>query len=592
MDWNVTLSLGIIFAAALMGGVLASKVHIPKVTAYLLVGLLLGPGLLGALATYLAENWLVFQGFETAIEAFHGTDGHGGHLEQLQPLSDMAIALVLFNMGCHFTLKLVRRLRRRLSVLSTAELSITFVSVSLGLLVLGTSWQLAVLFGALALATAPATTILVLKENQSEGPITEYTTALVAINNLAAIIIFELVFLIVATAGGGHESPGHAVIELIRGLFVAAILGIAVGMMASYFCALLARSRWLVLMMALSASLLGVCVLLDVPYMLAFLAMGTTVANSSDTVDEISGVLGNITSLMCVVFFVISGTHMDLGALFAVGALGAAYIGLRSFGKYIGIFLFAEPHRDGPQTKHWLGAAMLSQAGAAIVLSSLAVERDPELGIPLQTVILGTIVFFELVGPILVRQAVIRGAEVPVDLAIHHTTTTMGDELRTIRNRVMVALGRDPWKKKTPESVSVSDLMRPSNKGISPSDTFDEIVNWIEHSHDNIFPVVTKTGELVGVIIYSDVRDNLFDPDLGLLVRASDLAIMPKTLLCPEDTLAKAWDYFRAGNDDEIPVVTNLEDRQLVGMVRRKDLLSLFRHKLPSINQRTPPYSG
>ncbi len=175
-DWHMMLTLGLLMAAALVAGGLGEFLRLPKVTSYLLVGMVLGPSVL---------NWVP-----------------PTHVEMMEPLTQLAIALVLFNLGCHFPMARLRRIFGRAVRLSAGELAMTFLLVAVGLMILGESWPAALLLGALALATAPATTILVLKETESEGPVTEYLHALVALNNLASIVLFELLFVAIHLTTG------------------------------------------------------------------------------------------------------------------------------------------------------------------------------------------------------------------------------------------------------------------------------------------------------------------------------------------------------------------------------------------------------
>ena len=163
-DMNVTWTLGLLLVAALLAGGLSEFLRLPKVTAYLLAGVVLGPSVL---------NWIPED-----------------HVTRIEPLTKLAIALVLFHLGLQFPMVRVRRIFWRVLRLSSGELGLTFVLVVAGVFVLDGSWPIALMLGALALATAPATTILMLKEMESEGPVTEYTGALVAMNNLGADLTF------------------------------------------------------------------------------------------------------------------------------------------------------------------------------------------------------------------------------------------------------------------------------------------------------------------------------------------------------------------------------------------------------------------
>ncbi|QDU99057.1 cation:proton antiporter domain-containing protein [Lignipirellula cremea] len=591
-DWYLALTVGLLLGAALIAGLVAQKLHLPRVTAYLLVGLALGPHtpLLALL------EWLAAQvGYTVSLAGNHIPEEH---LHYLEPVGKFAIALVLFKMGCHFPLTRFRRIVKRMLPISLGELGATMFLVTAGMGLLAwldpsnsLTWQTVVLFGALALATAPATTVLVLEESRSEGPLTEFTTGLVAMNNLASIIVFEALFVIVHATRGAEISIGLEYLELTYNLALATLLGVLAGLTVSFLCGILPATRWLVLLTTVIAPLMAVCELLPVPYLLTFLAMGATVASTSDVADEISETLERLTGLMCVVFFVIHGAAMDLGRLWDVGLVGVSYIALRCLGKYFGVFFTTNAHRDGPQVKKWLGSALLSQAGAAIALSAIAVNRDEELGLQLQTIILGTVVFFEIVGPILVRTAVLQAGEVPVADAIFHTTSSPLEQLRNMTFRMLQACGVNPLQGSPADALDVNRVTRRNVKALLASARFDAVLDHIEGSHDNTYPVVNDNNELIGIIRYGDVRDVIFESNLKELVTAEDLAVPVKKVLSQNDTLGEAWSLLKEGRADCVPVVTVASPHQYVGVVRRRDLLRLLSHD-GSRDQPRPRASG
>ena len=576
-DWYLALTVGLLLGTALVAGQIARVLHLPSVTAYLLVGLVLGPR---TPLLDLAEWGAQWFGYSISLDGFHIPDEH---LVYLKPVGNFAIALVLFNMGCHFPLSNLRRIIKRLLPISLGELVTTMVLVTGGMCLLGNlqietwlNWQVAVLFGALALATAPATTVLVLKENRSEGPLTEFTTGLVALNNLASIILFELLFVLVHATRGAEISIGAEFLELTRGLAVATLLGLIAGLAVGFFCGILSSTHWLVLLTAVIAPLMAVCELLQVPYLLTFLTMGATVASTSDLAGEISEALDRFTSLLCVVFFVIHGAALDLSKLWAAGTIGVAYITLRCIGKYFGIYFAANAHRDGPQVKRWVGAALLSQAGAAIALSAIAADRDRVLGEHLQGIILGTVVFFEILGPIMVRTAILRAGEVPVAAAILHTSSSPIEQLRSMAYRTMQSFGINPLQGGPADRLDVNRVTRRNVKPLLASAQFDEVLDYMEHSHDNTYPVVTDANELMGIIRYPDVRDVIFEPTAKMLVTAADLAVPARKVLKQNETLREAWHLLKGDLEDCVPVVTAEAPHQYVGVVRRRDLLRLL----------------
>ncbi len=557
-DWHLLLTLSLLLLAALVAGSVTGFVRLPKVTAYLLTGVLLGPS---------ALNWV----------------GHH-EIDLLKPLARLAIALVLFNLGCHFPLSRARRIFKHSLRLSAGELCATFVLVCGGLLLVGQSWQVAVLLGALALATAPATTVLVLKEAESEGPVTDYTNALLALNNLASILLFELLLLLVFFLS---NELGRSLITELRflaqDLLGSVLLGAACGLVVSFWHGLVTGSRRLVLLLAFILLPLALCQLYGMPYLLTFLAMGVMVANCSNQRRAVLEELNQLTGVLCVVFFVVHGTELDLGALPAAGLAGAVYIVCRSAGKFFGVRWAAIQAGEEPSVRRWLGTALVAQAGAAIALSAAAVQHAQAIGssllelcLQIQTIVLGTVVVFEIVGPILIRRALVRAGEVPLAQAVSRPAMAWAEQARTIWNRLLLAVGRNPWENRPREEVTVGEVMRKNVKTVPQNATFSEVVDVIEHSFDNTYPVVDGNGELVGMIRYRELSNALFDPDLGRLVLAADLATGTTWELDPETPVVRAIDLFKLTRDDCLPVVASPTSRRLLGVVRRRDVVRLL----------------
>jgi Kef-type K+ transport system membrane component KefB len=583
-NWETALVLGLLLLAALAAGRIAATLHLPRVTAYLFVGILLGAPLVARLGPDQPSDGFTNTDMITQTRAAQ-------HNEPFEPLTKLAISLVLFNLGCQFPLARARKIFRRVLRLSAGEMTATFVLVFFGLMLLGLSWQGAVLLGALAVATAPATTILVLKETEAEGPLTEYTNSLVAINNLAAIVLFEVLFLGLDFLGGGFSGSLGSASQLLAtelgsltyDLVGSAMIGVAGGLLISLSYTMVPAGRRLVLLLAVLILGLAICEMADTPYLLTFLAMGVTVANTSDQTRSILAELDALTGVFCVVFFVAHGAELDLTKLGDAKLIGGGYILFRFVGKYLGARYAAAKGNEKPEIQRWLGAALTAQAGAAIALSSIAVARTETAGGDLyetckqvQIVILGTVVIFEIVGPILIRQAVLRAGEMPLAQAIHRPTAGLLDQLRTVSNRILIAIGRNPHKGRSADELTIGDLMRQNPVSIPQTATFDELVDRIEHSRDNVYFVVAEGGELVGLIRYRELSSVLFDPALGSLVRAADVMTPASRMLHPEDSAVKAFDIFEHSKDDCLPIVTSSEPHQLVGTLRRRDVLRLL----------------
>jgi predicted transcriptional regulator len=193
-----------------------------------------------------------------------------------------------------------------------------------------------------------------------------------------------------------------------------------------------------------------------------------------------------------------------------------------------------------------------------------------------QTIILGTVVVFEILGPLLTRAAVLKSGEMPIANSIHHTFGTPWGALKNVVTRLAGSAGLLNKKTALSERMNVGQVMRRNVEGIDEGANFNEVVHFVEHSHDNTFPVLNEDRCVVGLIRFNLLNQAFFDPHSDHLVRAEDLATPPEVLLRPSQPVKDAVTLFRNTTDDCVPVVTDEEPFRLVGSVRRADLTSLL----------------
>jgi Kef-type K+ transport system membrane component KefB len=560
MSLHIISTFGLLLGISLLAGLAAEYVRLPKVTAFLLVGLLLGPSVLDLIPE--------------------------SHVASFDPLLKLAMALVLFGLGAQFPLRRIRTVLPRSLVLSAGDLIGTMIFVTGGLAICASflpdmNLRLALLLGCLALATAPATTVLVLNELRSEGPVTQNTGILVVLNNLAAIIGFEIVLLTIQMMS--PDSTGEFLPQfggMLKGIAGAIGIGVIAGLMVSFGCGLMHSRRWLSVLVATTTIALGLCESQELPYMLTFLAMGLTVANSSDVGKQIAGELDHLGGLLSVLFFAVHGAELDLQAFLDAGAIGAAYIALRILGKTVGVHVAARITGQSPELRNWLGPTQLSQAGAAIALSTAVVHQIPELGRSVQTVILGSVVLFEIIGPLLIRQAVLRSGEVPIAAAIRHTSATPMGEVRDLWDSIRLSISGLLSGQAPSSDITIERLVQRGVRGIPESADFTEIISYIEHSHDNVYPVVNAASQVIGVIRYSALSDEMFDETVTSLVRAEDLTLPVHDVLHPDHSVMHAHEMFQKISDDCLPVVSRDEPQTLVGVLRRSDVAHVLIQRL------------
>jgi len=400
------LVVGIALLAGRIGGKLTSRLRTPMVVGYLVVGVVLGRSVLNV------------------IDA----EATG----RLEMVTDFGLGIVAFLIGTELSRKLIRRLGAKLIIIMVSESLAAVVVV--GVLVWALSgWLLpapglavagALIFAAMAAASAPAGTVAVIQEYKAKGPMTSLLLGVVGLDDAFAIIIYAFAAAIAKVLLGSGELTFLSVaqgpcLEIMGGL----LLGGAVGIV---LLVLLWRrgGRTDVLVYTLGAILLttGLANAMGLSLILANLAVGVVLANlSARDTDHAYNAIEAITVPVYVLFFVVAGAHLDLRLLAAMSLLGTVYVVARSIGKISGGYLGATAAKMKPVVRRYLGLGLLSQAGVAVGLAlTVANEfRSPQYGqlgqqlasLTINTIAATTIVF-EIIGPITTRIALSKAGEI------------------------------------------------------------------------------------------------------------------------------------------------------------------------------------
>ena len=384
-------SLGLILLLALLAGHLVKVVRIPEVTGYILAGIALGPSVLGWVT---AEN-----------------------LAALQVLSEVALGLILFSIGSVFEFSRFRRLGRQFLYLTLAESVLATVIVTGGVLAVGQPWQVAALLGAVAIATAPASTLMVIRECNSAGPLTDNLLGIIAVNNLFCISAYTLVAATIDLAsglGGGSlfDVIYRAVYPLVWQLGGSAALGYLVGLMLACWSTQVRETGEVLILLAGSILLcVGVARLLDLSPLVASLAVGATMVNLAERSRALFDTLSGTDPPFYAIFFVIAGADLDLTLVPAMGLVGLVYVVGRAFGKFVGAVAGARWLQLDASVQRFLGFGLMAQAGLAVGLTIVIEQRYETLAPTVTTVVLAAVVIYEMVGPISTRFALIRAGE-------------------------------------------------------------------------------------------------------------------------------------------------------------------------------------
>lgn len=383
---TILLTVGAIFLAGLMADLIGRHTPLPRVTLLLLAGVIVGPAALDLLPTF-TEHWFPV-------------------------LTDLALAMIGFLIGEKITPESLRRLGRRVLILSASEVLLVSVGVFAGLLLVGVRLEAALLLAGIAPASAPAATYDVIHEAKAEGELTDTVLGIVAVDDAWGIIVFSLLLSIAQGLGGEFGAHGTlltAAWELLGAVAVGALLALPM----TYLTGRIQRGEP-TQAEALGFVLLcsGIALWAEVSYILACMALGAVVATFAKRHRRPFRAIEGIEWPYLILFFLLAGASLHLQALAQVGLIGLAYIALRAAGLVVGTSIGGRVSGTPPRVYRWIGPALLPQAGVALGLALVAAHAFPDLERLILPVVLGSTVVFELMGPIATRWALTQAGEV------------------------------------------------------------------------------------------------------------------------------------------------------------------------------------
>ena len=384
---NTFTDLGLMIFVGMALGRLVKKIKLPNVTGYLLAGLLLGPSILGLLS-----------------EEF---------LSGITVISDAALGFIAFSIGNEFKISYFKRVGATPIIIACLESFFAVAFVTVALMLAGCSTTFSLVLGSIAAATAPAATIMVIKQYKAKGPVTETLLSVVAIDDATALIMYSISIAAATALSGGNATVKELVlkpvIEIGGALVVGAILGFLFLLPMKAFKK---DGNRLSLIIAFIFVGLGLSQLCGFSSLLLCMAMGAVVANFSPDVNQIMKLSDRITPPIFMLFFVASGADLKLSVLPAVGLVGVIYIVVRVVGKMFGASLGAIVCKAGKNIRKYLGPALVPQAGVAIGLSLAASSVVPEHASEIRTVILCGTLIYELVGPVIAKTCLKKAGEI------------------------------------------------------------------------------------------------------------------------------------------------------------------------------------
>lgn len=404
------LALSVALFAGLMLSRVAKKVQLPAVTAYLVAGILIGPYLLGALGI----KGLGFISMED--------------IDSFGIIPDVALGFIAFSIGNEFRMSQLKQIGKQATVIGILQAVAATLVVDAALIgihfIIPDKFPLpaAIILGAVASATAPAATLMVVRQYKAKGPVTSILLPVVALDDAVGLVLFAISFGVAKALHLGNADIVSVIVEPILEVVLSLGLGAGMGFLFT-FCERFFHSRSKRLAMSVTFVLLTVAlsmlefhvggIHIAFSSLLACMMLGTVFCNICDFSEELMDRLDRWTAPLYILFFVISGAELELSVFkdYMIVIIGVVYIVTRCVGKYFGASLSARATKCDSNVIKYLGITLFPQAGVALGMAIKA-ETLGEPGVIVANITLFSVLVYELVGPFLTKMALQKAGEI------------------------------------------------------------------------------------------------------------------------------------------------------------------------------------
>lgn len=386
---DVLFKLAIVLVVGWLGGKLAKVFKLPVVSGYLVAGLFLGPSFFKLISS--------------------------GDMVSFTVISEVALAIVAFSIGSEFVIEDMMKLGKSIVIITLAEVvGAVFVVFSVMFFLFKQDLVFSLVIASMSAATAPAATLMVMRQYRSDGPVTRTVLPVVALDDVFGIMAFGIAMSIARVYVGTSEHTFwqmllQPVIEICGSLVLGAVLGVVLTFIAKKASD---TDELLIVTLAMIFASTGLSKMWGFSPLLTSIMMGTALVNLMHNANRVFFSLNHFTPPVYLLFFTLAGASLDLSILFSVGALGIAYIVARAAGKMIGAWVGAKAVDADPVVQKYLGFALLPQGGVSIGLSVLVRQHLPEYSVAIVTIIMFSVLVYEVSGPIFAKIAIDKAGEI------------------------------------------------------------------------------------------------------------------------------------------------------------------------------------
>ncbi len=388
---NTILSIGILLLGALVAERLVARIKVPGVTAYILLGVLLGPSIFNLLDTEL--------------------------IGVSDIMSNIVLGFIAFHIGSNFSGENFRKIGSSVLVVSLLETSITFLFVMGGILLITQEpIYMASVYGAIAAATAPTATMMIVMQYNARGPFTDLLLGIVSMDDAWGVILFSITLFFAmnahadtGTGGGVSTLFFHIGFELLTAALVGTLAAYIVRWFGKY---VQRRGDALTFILGLLFFSTGTALFFGASALLTNIVFGTVVINLEPTSYRFFDHLKKVDWPLYIMFYVLVGANFKVELMVSLGVVALVYVLFRIIGKVCGSYIGGYISVKDKSVRRYMGLALMPQAGVALGLALLAKSRFPELGEMLFVTITATTILYELIGPFATRYALIKAGDI------------------------------------------------------------------------------------------------------------------------------------------------------------------------------------
>jgi Kef-type K+ transport system membrane component KefB len=533
---GVLAVLGICIAGGVIGAWIFQKLKMPQVVGYIVVGVLIGDTGFGLL--------------------------HPGDIASLEPFNNFALGLIGFLVGGELSGSIFRKYGKQFTLILMGEGLAAFFLVGIASTLIVylvchdwiTSLAAGIVFGAIASATDPASTIDVLWEYRSAGVLTTAIIAIVALDDALAMTLYGLgtSMATILTQGGG-DSVGMTLLHTFKELAGAIVLGVACGFVLDAMMQYLPQTEK---RLGMSIGVLLVCIGLSVAFnmdvILATMAVGIVLINRApNRSKKLFEIVRSFSTPIYIIFFVLVGARLSLGNMPAwIWALVVAYVLMRSLGKWIGAYWGGRWSKAEKPVQNYMGMALFAQGGVAVGLSIVAshnlqhiqVIPDLSLGDMIIFTVTATTLCVQLIGPAFAKLAIKKAGEI----------------------------GRNVTEEDVMAELKVSDVVDTGIVPLLEGTPLETVIQHFAQQDTFVYPVVSNEGTIVGVLTFEMLKELLTDRDSWQWLVVGDVMQPLRHQLFSSMNLAEALEEMGNNQVEALPVVESAESGKLLGVLDQR----------------------